>query len=98
MLNKDILLDEREKFIPLDTSKPYKINADTTGFCVSSISHARKLYLLMTYLPQTRPLILPSASSSLGSKQRQRTRRSHFLTGWGLSLMHWLPLRPDMPP
>ncbi|KAJ8489143.1 hypothetical protein ONZ51_g3140 [Trametes cubensis] len=32
ILNKDILLDEREKFIPLDTSKPFKLNADTTGF------------------------------------------------------------------
>ncbi|KAH9857712.1 leucyl aminopeptidase [Lenzites betulinus] len=31
-LNKDLLLDEREKFIPLDTSKPFKLNADTTGF------------------------------------------------------------------
>ncbi|KAI0373350.1 leucyl aminopeptidase [Pilatotrama ljubarskyi] len=31
-INKDILLDEREKFIPLDTSKPYKLNADTTAF------------------------------------------------------------------
>ncbi|OJT04088.1 Aminopeptidase 2, mitochondrial [Trametes pubescens] len=32
LLNKATLLDEREKFIPLDTSKPYKLNADTTGF------------------------------------------------------------------
>ncbi|KAI0637348.1 leucyl aminopeptidase [Trametes polyzona] len=32
VLNKDILLDDREKFIPLDTSKPFKLNADTTGF------------------------------------------------------------------
>ena len=33
VLDKDVLLDEREKFIPLDTSKPFKLNADTTGFC-----------------------------------------------------------------
>lgn len=33
ILNKATLLDEREKFIPLDTSKPFKLNADTTGFC-----------------------------------------------------------------
>ncbi|KAI9056855.1 leucyl aminopeptidase [Trametes sanguinea] len=32
VLNKEVLLDEREKFIPLDTSKPFKLNADTTGF------------------------------------------------------------------
>ncbi|KAL1947448.1 hypothetical protein VTO73DRAFT_14409 [Trametes versicolor] len=32
ILNKATLLDEREKFIPLDTSKPFKLNADTTGF------------------------------------------------------------------
>ncbi|RDX52652.1 hypothetical protein OH76DRAFT_1553921 [Lentinus brumalis] len=32
VINKDLLLDEREKFIPLDTDKPYKLNADTTGF------------------------------------------------------------------
>ena len=35
VINKDLLLDEREKFIPLDTSKPFKLNADTTGFCES---------------------------------------------------------------
>ncbi len=33
VLNKDLLLDEREKFISLDTTKPFKLNADTTGFC-----------------------------------------------------------------
>lgn len=33
ILNTAALLDEREKFIPLDTSKPFKLNADTTGFC-----------------------------------------------------------------
>ena len=32
-VNRDLLLDEREKFIPLDISKPFKLNADTTGFC-----------------------------------------------------------------
>ena len=32
-VNRDLLLDEREKYIPLDTSKPFKLNADTTGFC-----------------------------------------------------------------
>ena len=37
VVNKDILLDEREKFIPLDTSKTFKLNADTTGFCVSCL-------------------------------------------------------------
>ncbi|KAI8998978.1 leucyl aminopeptidase [Trametes punicea] len=31
-LRKDLLLEEREKFIPLDTNKPFKLNADTTGF------------------------------------------------------------------
>ncbi len=35
VLNKELLLDEREKFMsPLDTTKPFKFfNADTTGFC-----------------------------------------------------------------
>lgn len=33
VVDKDILLDEREKFVPLDTSRPYKLNAGTTGFC-----------------------------------------------------------------
>ena len=37
VVNKDILLDEREKFIPLDTSKTFKLNADTTGFCESRL-------------------------------------------------------------
>ncbi|KAI1788458.1 peptidase family M1-domain-containing protein [Ganoderma leucocontextum] len=45
VLNKDILLDEREKFIPLDTSKPYKINADTTGFYATTYPAERLLKL-----------------------------------------------------
>ena len=32
------ILDTREKFIPFDTSKPFKLNPDTTGFCTSSFS------------------------------------------------------------
>ncbi|KAI0713398.1 peptidase family M1-domain-containing protein [Earliella scabrosa] len=41
VVNKDILLDEREKFIPLDTSKTFKLNADTTGFYVLKYSAER---------------------------------------------------------
>ncbi|KAI0668551.1 leucyl aminopeptidase [Trametes maxima] len=41
VVNKDILLDEREKFIPLDTSKPFKLNSDTTGFYAVSYSADR---------------------------------------------------------
>ena len=32
VLKKELFVD-REMFIPLDTSKPFKLNADTTGFC-----------------------------------------------------------------
>lgn len=32
-VDHSILLDEREKFIPLDTSKPYKLNAGTVSVC-----------------------------------------------------------------
>ncbi|RPD63715.1 hypothetical protein L227DRAFT_496652 [Lentinus tigrinus ALCF2SS1-6] len=39
--NKDVLLDEREKFIPLDTSKPFKLNSDTTGFYAVKYSAER---------------------------------------------------------
>ncbi|TFK50212.1 hypothetical protein OE88DRAFT_1736470 [Heliocybe sulcata] len=31
VIDKDAILDEREKMIPLDTSKPFKLNANTTG-------------------------------------------------------------------
>ena len=27
------IFDTREKFFQLDTNKPFKLNADTTGFC-----------------------------------------------------------------
>ncbi|RDX48017.1 hypothetical protein OH76DRAFT_1484207 [Lentinus brumalis] len=40
IINK-ILLEEREKFIPLDTSKPFKVNADTTGFYAVKYSTER---------------------------------------------------------
>jgi hypothetical protein len=32
-----ILLDEREKFIPLDMSKPFKLNAGTVSVCTLSL-------------------------------------------------------------
>ncbi|KAI0781326.1 leucyl aminopeptidase [Trametes elegans] len=44
-LNKDILLDEREKFIPLDTGKPFKLNAETTGFYAVQYSADRLVKL-----------------------------------------------------
>lgn len=33
ILDKSAILQEREKNIPLDTSKPFKLNAGTTGVC-----------------------------------------------------------------
>ena len=32
-VDRAIVLDEREKFIPLDTSKSFKLNGGTTGVC-----------------------------------------------------------------
>ncbi|CDO74865.1 hypothetical protein BN946_scf185004.g15 [Trametes cinnabarina] len=45
VLNKEVLLDEREKFISLDTSKPFKLNADTTGFYAVQYSADRLVKL-----------------------------------------------------
>ena len=36
-INNSLILDTREKFIPLDTTRPYKLNANTTGVCMSGI-------------------------------------------------------------
>ena len=36
-INSSLILDTREKTFPLDTTKPYKLNANTTGVCMSSI-------------------------------------------------------------
>lgn len=36
-VDNSLVLDTREKVIPLDTTKPYKLNANTTGVCMSSI-------------------------------------------------------------
>ena len=33
VVDHTLILDEREKKIPLDTSKPFKLNAGTTGVC-----------------------------------------------------------------
>lgn len=33
--DNSLILDTREKFIPLDTTRPYKLNANTTGVCTS---------------------------------------------------------------
>lgn len=35
-IDNSLILDTREGVIPLDTTKPYKINANTTGVCMSS--------------------------------------------------------------
>jgi aminopeptidase 2 len=32
-IDKTAILDEREKFFALDTSKPFKVNAGTNGVC-----------------------------------------------------------------
>jgi hypothetical protein len=36
-INNSLILDTREKFIPLDTTQPYKLNSNTTGVCMSCI-------------------------------------------------------------
>ena len=36
-IDNSLILDTRERFIPLDTTKPYKLNANTSGVCMSSI-------------------------------------------------------------
>ena len=33
VVNKNAVLDEREKPIPLDVNKPWKLNAGTVSFC-----------------------------------------------------------------
>jgi aminopeptidase 2 len=38
------ILQEREKTIPLDTSQPFKLNADTVGVCVSILNQASYFY------------------------------------------------------
>ena len=35
-IDNSLILDTREKFIPLDTTKGYKLNANTTGVCMSN--------------------------------------------------------------
>ncbi|KAH9923974.1 ERAP1-like C-terminal domain-containing protein [Epithele typhae] len=40
-INRDLILDQRELFIPLDASLPFKLNADTTGFFATAYSEER---------------------------------------------------------
>ncbi len=91
VINKDLLLDEREKFIPLDTSKPFKLNADTTGFCECRAHTERENVLTQQ---QTLRSTQRSGWSSLASKLLPRIR--HFLsrTGSGLSRMRSRLQRP----
>ncbi|KAI0747687.1 peptidase family M1-domain-containing protein [Daedaleopsis nitida] len=58
VLNKDLLLDEREKFIPLDTSKPFKLNAGTTGFYAVQYSTDRLVKLGEQAAAQNSPFSL----------------------------------------
>lgn len=36
IIDKELVLDEREMAITVDTTKPFKLNAGTVGFCKSS--------------------------------------------------------------
>lgn len=36
-IRSDLVLDDREMVVPLDSSQPFKLNAGTTGFCTSPI-------------------------------------------------------------
>ena len=45
-INNSLILDTREKTFPLDTTKPYKLNAKTTGVCMSSILYQPSWSLL----------------------------------------------------
>ncbi len=85
IINK-ILLEEREKFIPLDTSKPFKVNADTTGFCMRSMCpDTRTLsssYSLRWQMPSN---TAPSDSPRWDSRRRLPPPRSRFQTASGSS-------------
>ena len=39
-IDNSLILDTREKVIPVDTTKPYKLNANTTGVCMFNIVRA----------------------------------------------------------
>ena len=36
-IDNSLIFDTREKFIPLNTTRPYKLNANTTGVCMFGI-------------------------------------------------------------
>ena len=58
-IDNTLILNTREKFISLDTAKPYKINSNTTGVCMFSV--ADQLHILSHFLGQivcSIPLIL----------------------------------------
>ncbi len=85
IINK-ILLEEREKFIPLDTSKPFKVNADTTGFCMRSIYPDLRTISRSYCLPWQMPSsTAQSDSPRWASRQRLPAPRSRFRTASGSS-------------
>lgn len=45
-IDNSLILDTREKFIPLDITKPYKLNGNTTGVCMSMSDHLPLMYLI----------------------------------------------------
>jgi aminopeptidase 2 len=42
-----MVLDKKEMFFPVDTSKPFKLNSGTTGFCESIGSSSLSLQLIV---------------------------------------------------
>jgi hypothetical protein len=51
-IDNSLILDTREKTIPLDTTKPYKLNANTTGVCMSDFVRVTTLYLTALVRPR----------------------------------------------
>jgi aminopeptidase 2 len=65
-VDRTAVLSEREKFFPIDTSKPFKLNAGTNGFCGS---RAKRLALWLTQLVAIdRVQYTPERLAAIGSE------------------------------
>lgn len=84
VIDNAAVLDTRETFIPLDLTKPFKLNADTKGVCKFTTT-SPKVHKLTHF--QTASYILLNDLRRFPKKRRSPILSFLSMTGWGWSMI-----------
>jgi len=90
VVNKAAVLEEREKTFELDTTKPFKLNAETAGVCESicSLSTSEIKYRVSSYRPLDRVLYTPERVAKIAAEAAKPDGTSVFSLNDRIGLVH----------